>query len=77
MPDGDYSKEERARLAHETYEREVRDKVEPGQVGRFLALDVESGDYEVADEALEASERLSERQPGAVPHVMRVGYEAA
>lgn len=77
MPHENYSKEELARLAHEIYERELRGEVEPGQVGRFLALDVESGDYEVADEDLEASERLIARRPGAVPHVMRVGFNAA
>ena len=78
MPHEGYSKEELARLAHEIYEREIREEVEPGQVGRFLALDVESGDYEVADGVLEASERLTGRRPGAVPHLMRVGgYGAA
>ena len=72
-----HSKEEQARLAREIYEREMRGQVEPAEVGRFLALDVESGDYEVADGDLEASNRLIERRPNAVAHLMRVGYEAA
>ena len=80
MPHGDdndgSSKEERARLAREIYEREIREEVEPGQVGRFLALDVETAEYEVADDLLGASDRLTERRPGAVPHLFRVGYDA-
>ena len=77
MPHRHRSKEELARLAHEIYEREIRDKVEPGQAGRFLALDVESGDYEVADDDLAASDGLFRRRPDAVAFMLRVGYSAS
>jgi hypothetical protein len=42
-----------------------------------LVIDVESGEYEVADDALAASTRLRERNPDAVLYLMRVGREAA
>lgn len=50
--------EEVAQQGREIYERELRHEVDPEYSGRFLVLDVESGDYEIADEDLDASERL-------------------
>ncbi len=36
--------EETARLGEEIYERDIRRHVEPGCVGEFVAIDVDSGD---------------------------------
>ena len=36
--------EETARLGEEIYERDIRRHVEPGRVGEFVAIDVDSGD---------------------------------
>ncbi|MCA1718501.1 MAG: hypothetical protein LC781_17315 [Actinobacteria bacterium] len=55
MPNPGHTSDEVARRGEELYERSVRALVEPENDGRFLALDVESGDYELADEALAAS----------------------
>lgn len=77
MPHPEYTTEEIVRRGEEIYERSVRGKVEPENDGRFLAVDVESGDYAVADEALRATARLRERRPEAVPNLVRVGRPAA
>jgi hypothetical protein len=66
-----------ARRSEELYERSVCEMVEPGHDGRFLALDVSSGDHEVADEALSATVRLRERKPDAVLYLMRVSRPVA
>lgn len=62
MSRDEHDTEEVTRRGGEVYERIVRPKVagEAGGAkdGRFVALDVESGDYEVADEALSATVRL-------------------
>jgi hypothetical protein len=42
-----------------------------------VAIDVESGDYEVSDDDDEAFGRLEERHPKAVFFVLRVGPEGA
>ncbi len=47
-----HNTEEIARGGEELYERSIRERVEPEHVGRFLALDVFSGDHEVGDVAL-------------------------
>lgn len=77
MPYPLHTTDEIARRGEELYERSVRAQVEPESDGRFLALDVDSGDYEIADEALAATTRLRKRRPGAVTYLVRVGYPTA
>jgi hypothetical protein len=77
MPYPGRTTEEVARRGEELYEREIRARVEPENDGRYLALDVESGEYELADEALAATARLRERRPGAVAYLVRVGRPTA
>ena len=43
----------------------------------FLAIDILSGDYEIAPDDITPSERLRERRPQAVIYLRRVGDEAA
>jgi len=70
-----YDKDEIARRAKDLYERRVRRKAEAegANEGRFLAIDVESGDYEIADDALGASAGLRRWRPDATVYLMRVG----
>lgn len=61
----------------ELYDREIREKVEQGNHGRFVVIDIASGDYEVADEDLAASEKVLKRHPQALLYGVRIGYPAA
>lgn len=69
------------RRGEEVYEGSVRAKVEDeaggANDGRFVVLDVDTGDYELADEAVVATARLRERRPDAVFYLKRVGHRAA
>ena len=58
-----YGKEEHARRGTDIDERQVRAQVEAGNQGKIVALDVDSGDIEVADTTLAAGERLLTRCP--------------
>jgi hypothetical protein len=69
--------EEISRRGEEIYERELRERVEPGNRGRFLVLDVQSGTYELGDDDLAATQRLLDRIPEAVPYGIRIGHPAA
>ena len=71
------SSEEIVRLGKEIYEHDLRQQVEPENVGRFLVVDVETKDYEIDDEDVKASLRLLERHPGAALFGLRIGYPAA
>ena len=66
--------EETARLGNELYERDIRTQVEADHHGKVIAIDVDSGDYAIADTARSAAKRLRERRPDADVWLMRVGY---
>ena len=67
--------EETASLGDEIYERDIRTHIEPEHVGEVIAIDVDSGDYSLADSASAAAKHLRERRPEAEVWLMRVGYE--
>ena len=71
-----YSKEEFARRGDEIYETQVRSQVEEGNHGKIVAIDIETGDFEVANSAILAVDKLYERKPDAQPWVIRIGYRA-
>ncbi|MBM4031672.1 MAG: hypothetical protein FJ291_07785 [Planctomycetes bacterium] len=58
------------------YDQHLRARVEPQHIGKFLALDVESGDYEVDENEVAAIHRVEARHPDTVFCVLRVGYRA-
>ncbi|MEM9217211.1 MAG: hypothetical protein AAGD25_23060 [Cyanobacteria bacterium P01_F01_bin.150] len=69
-----YSKEEFARRGNEIYNTQVRSQVEDGNHGRIVAIDIETGAFELADTTIEATDHLYERLPDAQPWVVRVGH---
>ena len=71
-----YSKEEFARRGNEIYESQVRSQVEEGNYGKIVAIDIETGSFEVADTPMVAVDRLYEREPDAQPWVIRIGHRA-
>ncbi|MGI0486254.1 hypothetical protein ACN4EK_12510 [Pantanalinema rosaneae CENA516] len=71
-----YSKEELARRGQELYESGIRQQVETGNQGKIVAIDIETGEFEVDETLMGATERLYERQPDAQPWTLRVGHSA-
>jgi len=71
-----YSKEEMARRGQEIYESEVRQQVEAGNEGKIVAIDIETGAFEVDEYVIPATERLFERHPNAQPWGIRIGHPA-
>jgi hypothetical protein len=71
-----YSKEEFARRGDEIYESQVRQQVEEGNHGKIVAIDIETGAFEVADTPMVAVDRLYEHKPDAQPWVIRIGHRA-
>jgi hypothetical protein len=72
-----YSKEEFARRGQEIYERDIRPRLRPEDEGKFVAIDIETGMYEMDADDYTAGARLYERRPEAQPFLVRVGYPAA
>jgi hypothetical protein len=71
-----YSKEEFAQRGHEVYESQVRPQVEEGNHGRIVAIDIETGAFEVAKDSLTASDQLLARSPDAQIWFVRIGHRA-
>ena len=71
------SPEEMARLGNQIYRRDIRDKVMPQHKGKFLVLDIESGDYEMDEDDLSAEEILRARRPDGIFFGLRIGYTSA
>ncbi len=58
----------------------LRPQIEtPENIGRLILFDVDSGDYEIANDDLgfEAANTVRERHPDANVFCLRIGYETA
>lgn len=71
-----YSMEEFAQRGQTLYERDIRPLVETGNKGKIVAIDIETGEYELAEDTLTASDRLYARVPDAQIWCIRIGYRA-
>jgi hypothetical protein len=71
-----YSKEEFARRGDEIYKTQIRPQVEEGNHGKIVAINIETGSFEVANTPMEAVDQLYEREPDAQPWVIRIGHRA-
>jgi hypothetical protein len=68
--------EEHARRGTEMYEQQVRPRVEADNYGKIVAIDIDTGDYEIAETGLAASQRLLARHPDAQIWCVRIGHRA-
>jgi hypothetical protein len=71
-----HSKEELARRGQELYESGIRQQVEAGNEGKIVAIDIETGNFEVDETIVPATDRLFARNPDAQPWVIRIGHRA-
>lgn len=68
-----YSKEEFARRGDEIYESQIRSQVEEGNHGKIVAIDLDTGDFEVDSSEVAASSRLEARHPDDQIWIVRIG----
>ena len=54
----------------------IRPEMEANYWGKMVVIDVNTGDYEIADDDLTATMRLFERRPNAITWGELVGYAA-
>ena len=70
-------RKEAVRLGKEIYQRDILPQVETDHFGEYVAIDVETGNWAVADTTRVAVERLREQRPDAVDVLCeKVGYRA-
>ena len=54
----------------------LRDELESQYKGKIFVVDIETGNYEIDDEDLEATKRLLAKNPNAMTYGVRIGYPA-
>lgn len=68
-----YPKEEFVRRGDALYENEVRPRLTAADKNKFVAIDIETGMHEIAEDELAACDRLRARVPDAQIWMVRVG----
>lgn len=74
MPRGDYRRGEGADLGRAIYVKKIKPLMTEEDIGKFVAIDVDTGDYEVDVQVSEALQRLKARNPDSALTAQRVGY---
>jgi hypothetical protein len=77
MPQTEMTLKEITNRGWEIYIKEIRPRVIDQHHGKFLVINVESGDYEVDENETQAGERLKARHPEGHLYLVRIGYRTA
>lgn len=72
-----YSPQEVESRGEAVYDQQIRAKVECGNRGKFVVIDIETGDFEIDRDDLAATKRLLQKRPDAVLYGVRIGYPTA
>ncbi len=72
-----HTPEELARLGTEVFDRQVRPRLRPEDNGKFVAIAIDTEDYEIDEDDYAAVTRLRSRRPAADVWLGRIGQRAA
>ena len=59
------------------YRERIRPTLTEADIGKFVTIDINSGDYEIDDDDISGGLALRARTPGSCYYGLRVGYSAA
>ena len=65
------------RLRGEELHQQILPRLQPEDIGKFMAIDIESGEFEIDEDDYAVIDRLLKRIPQAQSWLCRVGYSAA
>lgn len=68
-----YSKDEFEKRGDAIYEEKILPALKKRDLGQFVAIDIETGAYEIAAKELTACDRLEARVPDAQIWLVRIG----
>ena len=68
--------EKAAAIGRAIYSEKICHTLGPEYLGKVVAIDIHSGDYEIADKGIDATMGLLARQPNAFIWRKRVGFNA-
>jgi hypothetical protein len=70
------SSDEIADLGDQIYEEWIKPGLTQSDIGKFVHIDVNSGEFEIDDDDITGDIQLRTRIPEAVIYTVRVGYSA-
>lgn len=74
MPSTKHTLDELARLGKARFDQQVQPSLQPEDAGKFVAIDVDTGEHELDEDDYAAISRLRARKPAADIWLMRVGF---
>jgi hypothetical protein len=77
MPHPRYSTEEIVRRGQALYDEQLCAQVAVGNTGKFMVIDIETGEYEIDRSEVTAFARATAKRPGAPLYLLRIGYRGA
>ncbi len=77
MPHPKYTSEEISRRGQILYDQKVRSEIADCEKGKFLVLNIETGEYEIDADELTALQRAKTKQNDAPLYMLRIGHPAA
>ena len=66
-----------AERAKQAYEERLRERLESSDLGRFVCIEPESGDFFLGDTLDEAVNQAIDAYPDRLTHTLRIGHKAA
>jgi hypothetical protein len=72
-----FSSDEIAARGQALYDRDIRPRLDASARGKFLVLDVQSGEYEIDVDERAALKRVRAKHPDAVLYLLRIGHPTA
>lgn len=68
-----YTKEQVAERGQAIYDQQLRARLEPEHTGKFLVIDIETGEYEIDEDDVAAMKRAAARYPADALYGMQIG----
>ena len=77
MAQSDRTPQEMAHWGEKIYRERIRPTLTDADIGKFVHIDLNSGDYEIDHDDIAGDLKLRARKPGSRYYGLRVGYTAA
>ena len=77
MSQSDYTPREMAERGEKIYRERIRPTLTEADIGKFVTIDINSGDYEIDADDISGGLALRARTPGSCYYGLRVGYSVA
>ncbi len=68
--------QEIARKGEEIYQKELKEKLEKEYIGKFVAIEVESGEYFLGETQMEATTKARKKFPDKITYLVKIGFPA-